>query len=332
MGNNHQSERMAEQAEQYKTEGTKLYKERKFPEAIELYQKAWDTFPENIVYLNNLAAAQYENGDLDAALETSEKAVEAGRDMRADYKLIAKAFGRMGTIYLKKAIKHFHKSLTEHCTPDILAKLKDAEKAQAERERQAYINPELGDKAREEGNVAFKAGDFAAAVKHYDEAIKRSPKDARGYTNKSAALTKLLALPEALKEAERAIEADPSYVKAYIRKSHVLFAMKECTKATQAIEEAARKDEDKKHTREIQQQMVKVMQADAESRQGETEEQTLERAMRDPEVATIMRDPAFQSILQQAQENPASLQQHMQNAEVRRKVEKLVRAGIIKTR
>ena len=34
--NNHQSERMAEQAEQYKTEGTKLYKERKFPEAIEL--------------------------------------------------------------------------------------------------------------------------------------------------------------------------------------------------------------------------------------------------------------------------------------------------------
>lgn len=27
---------MAEQAEQYKTEGTKLYKERKFPEAIEL--------------------------------------------------------------------------------------------------------------------------------------------------------------------------------------------------------------------------------------------------------------------------------------------------------
>merc|ERR1711939_1186961 len=277
---NHQSERMAEQAEQYKTEGTKLYKERKFPEAIELYQKAWDTFPENIVYLNNLAAAQYENGD---------------------YKLIAKAFGRMGTIYLKKddlenAIKHFHKSLTEHRTPDILAKLTDAEKAQAERERQAYINPELGDKAREEGNVAFKAGDFAAAVKHYDEAIKRSPKDARGYTNKSAALTKLLALPEALKEAERAIEADPSYVKAYIRKSHVLFAMKEYTKATQAIEEAARKDEDKKHTREIQQQMVKVMQADAESRQGETEEQTLERAMRDPEVATIMRDPAFQSI------------------------------------
>lgn len=39
----------------------------------------------------------------------------------------------MGTIYLKKddlenAIKHFHKSLTEHRTPDILAKLKDVRK------------------------------------------------------------------------------------------------------------------------------------------------------------------------------------------------------------
>merc|ERR1711939_129898 len=179
MGNNHQSERMAEQAEQYKTEGTKLYKERKFPEAIELYQKAWDTFPENIVYLNNLAAAQYENGDLDAALETCEKAVEAGRDMRADYKLIAKAFGRMGTIYLKKddlenAIKYFNKSLTEHRTPDILAKLKDAERQQAEKARLAYIDPAKAEAAREQGNVAFKAGDFAKSVEHYGEAIKRN--------------------------------------------------------------------------------------------------------------------------------------------------------------
>lgn len=68
----------------------------------------------------------------------------------------------------------------------------------------------------------------------------------------------------------------------------------------------------------------------ASSRAGETDEQTYARAMRDPEVQQIMADPAFQSILQQAQQDPKSLQQHMmQNADVRKKVEVLVRAGYV---
>lgn len=50
-----------------------------------------------------------------------------------------------------------------------------AEKAKADAEKQAYINPELAEKAREEGNVHFKAGTFAEAVKCYTEAIKRLP-------------------------------------------------------------------------------------------------------------------------------------------------------------
>jgi stress-induced-phosphoprotein 1 len=49
-----------------------------------------------------------------------------------------------------------NKSLAEHRAPDVLQKLKDAEKAKAEAEKQAYINPELADKARTEGNVQFK--------------------------------------------------------------------------------------------------------------------------------------------------------------------------------
>lgn len=48
--------------------------------------------------------------------------------------------------------------------------------------------------------------------------------------------------------------------------------------------------------------------------------------MRDPEVQAIMSDPVMSSILQQAQQDPASLMQHMQNADVRRKVETLVKA------
>jgi len=45
-----------------------------------------------------------------------------------------------------------------------------------------------------------------------------------------------------------------------------------------------------------------------------------------------MGDPIMQSILQQAQSNPAALQDHMKNPIVRDKINKLISAGIIRTR
>ncbi|GAA5833454.1 hypothetical protein JCM11251_003499 [Rhodosporidiobolus azoricus] len=328
---------LKQQADTFKQQGNDLYKQRKFEDAEKAYKQAWETYPKDITYLNNLAAVYFEQGDYTKAIETCEKAVEEGRDLRADFKLIAKAFGRIGTSYIRQSnypegIKYLQKSLTEHRTPDILAKLKEAEKEQAESERKKYINPELADQAREEGNKAFKSGDFALAVTHYTESIKRNPADARGYTNRAQAYTKLLALPEALRDAEKAIEVDPGFVKGYIRKSSVLFAMKEFDKAYTAIEQAAEKDTTQSHTREITQQLSRVTSELSSSRAGETDEQTYARAMRDPEVQKIMGDPVFQSILQQAQQDPKSLQQHMmENPEVAKKVEVLVRAGIIKT-
>jgi len=59
----------------------------------------------------------------------------------------------------------------------------------------------------------FKEGDFAGAVKSYTESIKRDPNDPRGYNNRALAYTKLVALPEALKDAEEAIRVDPTFGK-----------------------------------------------------------------------------------------------------------------------
>lgn len=129
---------------------------------------------------------------------------------------MAKAYGRIGNAYHKKgdlpsAIKFFQKSLTEHRTPDILNKLRDVERVQAEAVRQAYIDPEKSHAAREEGNAQFKAGQFADAVKSYTESIKRDPSDARGYNNRAAAYMKLVAFPEALKDVNEAIKTDPNF-------------------------------------------------------------------------------------------------------------------------
>lgn len=325
------------EAEEEKAKGSSAYRARNFADAITHFSKAWETWPKDITYLTNLAAAYFEQGDYDDCIKACEKAVDEGREIRADYKLVAKAFGRIGTAYSRKgdmdnAVKFYQKSLAEHRTADILTKLRQAEKDKEESAKKAYLNPELAAKAREEGNTFFKAGNFVDSVKAYSEAIKRDPSDPRGYNNRAAAYTKLAALPEALKDADEAIKVDPKFVRAYIRKSMVLFGMKEYTRAMEAAQLAADLDEKKEHTKEIEGQLQKIAAATYTQRASETEEETLQRAMRDPEVASIMTDPVIQSILQQAQQDPAALQDHLKNPTVRAKIQKLIAAGIIKTR
>jgi len=58
----------------------------------------------------------------------------------------------------------------------------------------------------------------------------------------------------------------------------------------------------------------------------------LSALIEDLSVQQIMGDPVMQSILQQAQGNPAALQDHMKNPIVRDKINKLINAGIIRTR
>lgn len=334
----------------HKARGADAYKRRDLATAAEAFEAAWSTWPQDVTFLTNLAAVQFEQGEYAACVETCERAVEQGRELRADYKVIAKALGRTGSAYEKQgdldaAIRYYSKSLTEHRTADVLDKLKAAERLKATKEREAYIDPELAEKAREEGNALFKEGKFAEAVKSYTEAIKRAPTDPRGYNNRAAAYTKLAALPEALKDADEAIRVDPSFVKAHIRRSMVYFGMKEYQKAIDAAQEGMERDVEKKHTRELEQQLQKALMETYNQRQGETDEQTYERAMRDPEVQKIMvsskessatagfrkltrdgiwqSDPVMQSILQQGQSDPKALQDHMKNPGVRAKINKV---------
>ena len=69
--------------------------------------------------------------------------------------------------------------------------------------------------------------------------------------------------------------------------------MKEYDKAISAAEEASEKDVDKKNAAEIQREMKKIMSAKYTERASETDEQTLARAMKDPEVQKILQDPVM---------------------------------------
>jgi hypothetical protein len=130
-----------------------------------------------------------------------------------------------------------------------------------------------------------------------------------------------MALPEALKDADEAIKQDPTFIKAYIRKALVQQGMKEHTSALETLQKATDKDVDNKSQREIEQTMTKVMMELQSQRSTETDEETYQRAMRDPEVAEIMADPIMRQILSDAQQNPKALQDHMKNPMIGQKSE-----------
>jgi stress-induced-phosphoprotein 1 len=323
-----------EEADKEKALGTENYKKRQFDAAIEHYTKAWDLH-KDITYLTNLGAAKFEKGDYEGAIEACKQAVEYGREVFADFKLIAKAFGRIGTSYeklgdLPNAIDNYQRSLTEHRTPDVLTKLRAAEKAKIKAEKDAYLDPEKAEEARELGNLKFKEADWPAAVEAYTEMIKRAPEDPRGYSNRAACLIKLLTFPAAVDDCNTAITKDENFIRAYLRKAQALFAMREHSKVIDVCNEAMAHDKDGKNQREIEQQMQKAMQAQYSAQDGETEEETMERIQRDPEILSILQDPIMQSILQQAKGDPAALQEHMKNPGIKMKVQKLMAAGVIR--
>ncbi|RMD42962.1 hypothetical protein DV735_g2149, partial [Chaetothyriales sp. CBS 134920] len=315
--------------------GTEKYKKRQFDEAIAHYSKAWELH-KDITYLTNLGAAYFEKGDYQAAIEACEKAISEGRQVLADFKIIAKAYARIGTAYeklgkLDLAVENYQKSMTEHRTPEVLAKLKAAEKAKIIAERDAYVDPEKAEEARLLGAEKWKAGDWPGAVDAYTEMTKRAPNDPRGFSNRAAAMIKLLAFPSAIQDCDEAIKRDPAMVKAYLRKAQALFGMKEYTRCLDVCTEALEHDTTGANTREIEQQQQRALEAMYTAHAGETEEETSARIQRDPEIMSILQDPVMQSILQQAKNDPAALNEHMRNPSVRSKIQKLIASGVIRT-
>lgn len=185
---------------------------------------------------------------------------------------------------LPNAIDNYQRSLTEHRTPEVLTKLRTAEKAKIEKEKKDYIDPAKAEEAREEGNQKFKAADWPGAVAAYSEMIKRAPEDPRGYSNRAAAFIKLMTFPSAVTDCDEALKRDPKFMRAYLRKAQAYFAMRDYSKCLDVCTEAAEHDVGGKNAREIEQQQQKALEAMYSTREGETEQQTMERIQKDPEV------------------------------------------------
>ncbi|OAY59965.1 hsp70-Hsp90 organizing protein 3 [Manihot esculenta] len=330
------------QAVKEKELGNEAYKKKDFETAIAHYTKAMELDDEDISYLTNRAAVYLEMSKFEECIKDCDKAVERGRELRSDFKMIARALTRKGTALVKMAkcskdydiaIETFQKALTEHRNPDTLKKLNDAERIKKELEQQEYFDPKLADEEREKGNEYFKQQKYPEAVKHYTESLRRNPKDPKAYSNRAACYTKLGALPEGLKDAEKCIELDPTFSKGYTRKGAVQFFMKEYDKALETYQEGLRHDPQNQElldgVRRCVEQLNKASRGDLSP---EELKERQAKAMQDPEIQNILSDPVMRQVLVDFQENPKAAQEHMKNPMVMNKIQKLVNAGIVQIR
>ena len=81
-----------------------------------------------------------------------------------------------------------------------------------------------------------------AAIKEYEEGLKRNPDAIAIFSNRCAAYIKLMEPTTALKDADKCLELDPKFVKAYARKGTCHHLMKEYHKAMKAFEDGLKID------------------------------------------------------------------------------------------
>ncbi|XP_057375057.1 stress-induced-phosphoprotein 1-like isoform X2 [Daphnia carinata] len=309
-----------------KEKGNAAYKKKNFVAALEHYNKAVELDPTDMTYITNLAAVHFEQKDYLKCIELCKQAIDIGRENRADFKLIAKAYTRIGNSYKKlkdftNAKLNFEKSLSEFRSPETKTLLSEVESLIREEERKAYINPEIAEQEKEKGNEFFRKGQYADALKCYSEAIKRNPSDAKVYSNRAACYTKLAAFDLGLKDCDSCLELEPTFVKGWIRKGKILQGMQQYSKASAAFQKAMELDPNASEA--LDGYRACMMQTNSNP------EEVRKRAMADPEVQAILRDPAMRMILEQMQNEPRALQDHLKNPAIAAKIQKLIESGLI---
>lgn len=279
------------------------------------------------MFYNNLAAVYFETKDFLKCIEECERGISIGRENRADFKLIAKSYTRIGNAYkkldrLQEAKANYEKAMSEHRTPETKTLLSEIDQRIREEQRKAYIDPVKAEEEKEMGNELFKKGDFSSAVRHYSEAILRNPDDPKLYSNRAACYTKLAAFDLGLKDCEKCVELDEKFIKGWIRKGKILQGMQQPSKALNAYQTALSLDASNAEALEGYRNCTMAVYSS-------NSKDVYKNAINDPEVADILRDPAMRMILEQMQSDPKAAQDHLTNPTIAKKIQKLLESGII---
>lgn len=320
----------------HKLEGNGFYKQRKFDEALAAYEKAIEIEPTEGTFYSNIAAVLLEKKEYEKCIEQSKKACEVAKENMGYEKVgafIAKACIRMGNAYAKldkidEAIESYDKSLMENYSDDANKRQKKMKKLKSEKERKDYLNPEEGLAAKQRGNEFFKAGNWPKAVGEYSDAIKRDPDNAVYYANRAAAYTKLMEFGLGMQDCEKSLMLDPAYVKAWGRKGDIEFLLRKYHRALESYD--AGLSIDATNNQCVEGKFRTQNQINECLRSGKSDPERAKRAMEDPEIQALLKDPEVNTVLNEMQNGRnAEANKAMQNPSIAAKISTLVAAGVL---
>ena len=320
-----------------KEEGNEHYKNKRFDKALAAYDAAIEIDPTNMSFLSNKAAVYFATKKYDECIDMCMKAVEVGKTNRAPFEDRAKALTRAGKAFqqkgdLARAIEMCQQAQLEHFDKATQRLLKTWELEKKKADAAAYLSDDKAEEAKQRGNEHFRNKEWAEAVKEYEEAVKRAPKNAAIRNNLAAALCKIMDFSGAQRQIETALDLDPQYVKAWARKGDIEMYMKEYHKAQESYKKGLMLDSENAACKEGLQKVLVAISYGRQNMTDEEKKQQAAHAMADPEIQGILQDPVMQQVLRDLQENPKAGQAAMNDPSIRGRLNKLIAAGIIETR
>ncbi|XP_064171178.1 dnaJ homolog subfamily C member 7-like isoform X1 [Anguilla rostrata] len=120
-----------------------------------------------------------------------------------------------------------------------------------EKARLACRNAKALKAKKEEGNRAFKEGNYDEAYKLYSEALTIDPNNiktnAKLYCNRGTVGSKLNKLEQAIEDCTKAIKLDDTYVKAYLRRAQCYMDTEQYEEAVRDYEKVCQTEKTKEH-------------------------------------------------------------------------------------
>jgi stress-induced-phosphoprotein 1 len=185
--------------------------------------------------------------EFEKCIEQCDIAVSKSKGDNYDGHKMCKALGRKGNALAQQhkypeAIECFKNGLMEYNDNNVRSNMNSTVKAKTKWDAEQYLDADKAEEHKVAGNEKFKAGDYPAAIKEFDEGLKRDPKNKNLYSNRCAALIKLNVPVDALKDAEKCLELDPKFAKAYAKKGNCHVLLREYHKAMRAFEQGLELD------------------------------------------------------------------------------------------
>ncbi len=319
-----------------KERGNKLYKSKKFDEALSAYDEAIELDPTNMTFISNKAAVYFTSKKYDECIEACKEAVEVGKANRAPFEDRAKALTRCAKAYQKKgdltnAIEMCKSAQLESYDKATQRLMKTMELEKRQKDALDYQDDDKAEEAKQTGNTHFRNKEYGKAVEAYEEAVKRAPKNATIRNNLAAALCKIMDFNGAKREIEVALDLDPKYVKAWARKADIEVLMKENHKALESYKKGLELDPSNAVCKEGLRKVTAMINYGQANMTEEERKERAAHAMADPEIQSILQDPVINQVLRDFQENPTAANQAMMDPTVRTKIEKLIAGGILQT-